>query len=72
MIQSGGNVRLASIPDERYSIAVEYCGETHSDAWLKPGQAYVVRFCGEWVGKGPTKAAAEEVARDHDERRDVR
>lgn len=47
--------------DPRYSIRREWCGEAR--------RPFVVRFCGEWVGKANTRSLALDIARDHHARR---
>jgi len=43
--------------DRRYRIAREYCGD------LLP--RHVVRFCGDWLGFGITRAAARAIVAAH-------
>lgn len=57
--------------DGRYSVAIEYGGRNGEHAiadaanGLKPGQAWVMRFCGEWAGAYETEADALTGARAH-------
>ena len=37
-------------PDRRYSVALEWCGQSTP--------RYVARFCGEWIGQSAFKASA--------------
>lgn len=52
---------------ERYTINIEYCGAYHKKPveGLDQGQAYVVRFCGEFIGKSLDRDAAECFADRH-------
>lgn len=43
--------------DRRYTIKLEYCG------YLKP--QWVVRFCGDWVGRAPQRPGATDIALAH-------
>lgn len=44
-------------PDRRYSIAREYCG-CERPQW-------VVRFCGDWIGRAAQRADALSIALGH-------
>lgn len=57
-------------PDGRYSVKIEFCGDISSPPGRRnPGQAWVVRFCGDWVGKSPTELSGWRLAREHAEAR---
>jgi hypothetical protein len=49
--------------DQRYSIALEYCGYAK--------RHWVVRFCGEWIGTGKNRPDADRIARQHKAARTV-
>lgn len=38
-------------PDSRYTISIEYSGE-------KQGQAYIARFCGDFIGSSLSESGA--------------
>ena len=44
--------------DGRYSINLEYCGADFARFGLKPGQAYVIRFCGDFIDKSASVSRA--------------
>ena len=58
---------MATTLDSRYSTSLEFCGAAFPD--LLPGQAYVLRFCGEWVAKFTTLEACQSAATAHDNAR---
>jgi len=56
--------------DGRYTVQLEFTGNytmylTYSD--LKPGQAWVARWLGEWIGSAPTEQEARDMADEHDD-----
>lgn len=48
---------MKKLPDERYSINLEYCGY---EDWR-----FVLRFCGDWVSQHKTELQAVKACRDH-------
>lgn len=58
---------MPTMTDSRYSTSLEFCGATFPN--LLPGQAYVLRFCGEWVNKFGTLAECQTAGIAHDNAR---
>lgn len=48
---------MSALPDARYTARLEFCGDAEP--------AFVVRFCGEWVGRADSPAECESVAAKH-------
>ena len=49
--------------DRRYRIAREYCGAARPQ--------HIARFCGEWIGFAPNRAAARDIVVAHRAARDA-
>lgn len=48
--------------DGRYHVGLEFTGAFEPAPGLAPGQRWVFRFCGEWVGSATTEAQAWGIA----------
>lgn len=55
-----------SLPDLRYTVALEYTGQYRNGA---AGKQHVTRFCGEFVVGSDTQQQAIEAAHSHSEER---
>lgn len=49
--------RVIGLPDARYTVTLEFCGEVSAK--------YILRFCGCWVSKHDTRDDAENAAGIH-------
>ncbi|GGJ75655.1 hypothetical protein GCM10010123_02070 [Pilimelia anulata] len=52
-------------PDGRYTVTPEWCGWTHPAPGLPLGQAWVARWCGQWLAATATATAAWAACRGH-------
>lgn len=49
--------------DGRYHVGLEFTGAFEPAPDLAPGQRWVFRFCGEWIGSATTEAEAWAIAK---------